>query len=193
MGKRRGWKTSKSASAAWFNVVVFVCNKCLPKARADYLLCTFLLTLGSLEVGILAAFLAVSLLINILIVVFIAVWKLRTNKQNNVKNEDAPVYYNADALEMVSSSSTMNQQISSNPGQEYQERRESTGNSNQNQDHYQQLNPDTLQSNTDAAPTYETLNGVRIGERNDQHTYQSLLNQPRFYQSLQSYANVDTA
>ncbi|XP_028516686.1 uncharacterized protein LOC110245136 [Exaiptasia diaphana] len=129
-----------------------------------------------IKVGVFAAFLALVVLLNILLVVFI-LSKLRTNKPNNDKKEDA-AYYNVNAFGMESLPSTLNK---------------SAGTRHPNQEHYQQLNPNTLQSRVDATPTYETVLGIATGERNDQHTYQALRNHPSVYQSLQTYVNVNTA
>ncbi|XP_020912639.1 neogenin isoform X1 [Exaiptasia diaphana] len=131
----------------------------------------------STKVAVLAAILALSVLVIILLVVFIA-WKLRTNKPKNDNKEEA-VYYNAHALGMTSLPKTVNQS--------------SARTRDPNQEHYQQLNPCTLQSPADAVPTYEPVRSVGASERNDQHTYQALRNHPSVYQSLQTYANVTTA
>ncbi|KXJ07546.1 Immunoglobulin superfamily member 10 [Exaiptasia diaphana] len=162
----------------------------------------------STKVTTLAAFLALAFVLNILLVVFIS-WKCKTNKR---KNNNEISEHSAEADPGFSSGRDSGQSVEGAPKKKIitmkiqirknvnalgmttlppTVKQSSAGTRDPNQEHYQQLNPHTMQSRADAAPTYdEPVLDIATGERNDHHTYQALRNHTSVYQSLQTYFNV---
>ncbi|XP_028516691.1 neural cell adhesion molecule 2-like, partial [Exaiptasia diaphana] len=137
------------------------------------------------KVGVLAAFLAISLLSIVILLAFMILKHRRTNSQNSNQQEpkkDA-VYENSDAIGMVHLTSSSSPSFKTN--QKSHKTALPTEARNPNQEHYQQLNPSTLQSSTATVPTYEPLrkNDVTIAECKGHHTHPTLQSRTRGYKN----------